>query len=86
MLHAARAVLEPVRGTCTVDVFTGAAHTFAPLLLEGVHRLPGLRGKPGPVENPVLSSKRAAFIDDLRPCAVRAGLVGTPGRAVGPSG
>ncbi|MFE3634731.1 methyltransferase [Streptomyces sp. NPDC059168] len=30
MLHAARAVLEPVRGTCTVDVFTGAAHTFAP--------------------------------------------------------
>ncbi|MFJ1662372.1 class I SAM-dependent methyltransferase [Streptomyces anthocyanicus] len=30
MLEAARAVLEPVRGTCTVDVFTGAAHTFAP--------------------------------------------------------
>ncbi|MFI7087618.1 class I SAM-dependent methyltransferase [Streptomyces anulatus] len=30
MLEAARAVLEPVRGACTVDVFTGAAHTFAP--------------------------------------------------------
>ncbi|MEU6346476.1 class I SAM-dependent methyltransferase [Streptomyces sp. NPDC046977] len=30
MLQAARAVLEPVRGACTVDVFTGAAHTFAP--------------------------------------------------------
>lgn len=30
MLHAARAALEPVRGTCTVDVCTGAAHTFAP--------------------------------------------------------
>jgi ubiquinone/menaquinone biosynthesis C-methylase UbiE len=30
MLEAARATLEPVRGTCTVDVFTGAAHTFAP--------------------------------------------------------
>ncbi|MEU7647266.1 class I SAM-dependent methyltransferase [Streptomyces huasconensis] len=30
MLEVARAALEPVRGTCTVDVFTGAAHTFAP--------------------------------------------------------
>ncbi|MFJ3877154.1 class I SAM-dependent methyltransferase [Streptomyces sp. NPDC090077] len=30
MLEAARAALEPVRGACTVDVFTGAAHTFAP--------------------------------------------------------
>ncbi|MFG2386059.1 methyltransferase domain-containing protein [Streptomyces avermitilis] len=30
MLEAARAVLEPVRGACTVDVFTGAAHDFAP--------------------------------------------------------
>ncbi|MFD7861356.1 methyltransferase domain-containing protein [Streptomyces sp. NPDC059783] len=30
MLQAARAVLEPVRGACTVDTFTGAAHTFAP--------------------------------------------------------
>jgi ubiquinone/menaquinone biosynthesis C-methylase UbiE len=30
MLQAARAALEPVRGACTVDVFTGAAHTFAP--------------------------------------------------------
>ncbi|MER5439108.1 class I SAM-dependent methyltransferase [Streptomyces sp. NPDC002790] len=30
MLQAARTVLEPVRGACTVDVFTGAAHTFAP--------------------------------------------------------
>ncbi|MFD7323940.1 class I SAM-dependent methyltransferase [Streptomyces sp. NPDC059875] len=30
MLEAARAALEPVRGTCTVDLFTGAAHTFAP--------------------------------------------------------
>ncbi|MFG2924293.1 class I SAM-dependent methyltransferase [Streptomyces sp. NPDC048305] len=30
MLQAASAVLEPVRGACTVDAFTGAAHTFAP--------------------------------------------------------
>jgi ubiquinone/menaquinone biosynthesis C-methylase UbiE len=30
MLQAALAALEPVRGTCTVDAFTGAAHTFAP--------------------------------------------------------
>ncbi|WP_328786370.1 class I SAM-dependent methyltransferase [Streptomyces sp. NBC_00273] len=30
MLEAARAILEPVRGACTVDVFTGAAHDFAP--------------------------------------------------------
>ncbi|MFE0704902.1 class I SAM-dependent methyltransferase [Streptomyces sp. NPDC058872] len=30
MLEVARAALEPVRGGCTVDVFTGAAHTFAP--------------------------------------------------------
>ncbi|RZU46120.1 methyltransferase family protein [Streptomyces sp. BK022] len=30
MLEAARAVLEPIRGACTVEVFTGAAHTFAP--------------------------------------------------------
>ncbi|WP_225827200.1 class I SAM-dependent methyltransferase [Streptomyces naphthomycinicus] len=30
MLKSARAALEPVRGACTVDVFTGAAHTFAP--------------------------------------------------------
>ncbi|MFB7252608.1 class I SAM-dependent methyltransferase [Streptomyces nojiriensis] len=30
MLEAARAALEPVRGACTVDVFSGAAHTFAP--------------------------------------------------------
>ncbi|MDR3033122.1 MAG: class I SAM-dependent methyltransferase [Kitasatospora sp.] len=30
MLEAARAALEPVRGTCTVDIFTGAAHTFTP--------------------------------------------------------
>ncbi|MFJ4151927.1 class I SAM-dependent methyltransferase [Streptomyces galbus] len=30
MLEAARAMLEPVHGACTVDVFTGAAHTFAP--------------------------------------------------------
>ncbi|MFI5857394.1 class I SAM-dependent methyltransferase [Streptomyces parvulus] len=30
MLKAARAGLEPLRGACTVDVFTGAAHTFAP--------------------------------------------------------
>ncbi|MEU4077573.1 class I SAM-dependent methyltransferase [Streptomyces venezuelae] len=30
MLEAARAAVEPVRGACTVDVFTGAAHTFAP--------------------------------------------------------
>ncbi|MFK0119292.1 class I SAM-dependent methyltransferase [Streptomyces sp. NPDC090994] len=30
MLQAARAALEPVRGACTVDVFTGAAHDFAP--------------------------------------------------------
>ncbi|MFJ7969643.1 class I SAM-dependent methyltransferase [Streptomyces sp. NPDC096324] len=28
MLEAARAALEPVRGACTVDVFTSAAHTF----------------------------------------------------------
>ncbi|MFD4258698.1 methyltransferase domain-containing protein [Streptomyces sp. NPDC058534] len=30
MLQAARVALEPVRGACTVDVFPGAAHTFAP--------------------------------------------------------
>ncbi len=30
MLEAARAAVEPVRGACTVDVFTGAAHDFAP--------------------------------------------------------
>lgn len=30
MLQAARTVLEPVCGACTVDAFTGAAHTFAP--------------------------------------------------------
>ncbi|MFK0017323.1 class I SAM-dependent methyltransferase [Streptomyces sp. NPDC091027] len=30
MLAAARDALEPVRGACTVDDFTGAAHTFAP--------------------------------------------------------
>ncbi|MFD9792524.1 class I SAM-dependent methyltransferase [Streptomyces sp. NPDC059070] len=30
MLEAARAVLEPFLGACTVDAFTGAAHTFAP--------------------------------------------------------
>ncbi|MFE1191255.1 methyltransferase [Streptomyces olivaceoviridis] len=30
MLKSARAALEPVRGACTVDVFTGAAHDFAP--------------------------------------------------------
>ncbi|WP_454663039.1 class I SAM-dependent methyltransferase [Streptomyces avermitilis] len=30
MLEAALATLEPVRGACTVDAFTGAAHTFAP--------------------------------------------------------
>ncbi|MET9694956.1 class I SAM-dependent methyltransferase [Streptomyces sp. NPDC006514] len=30
MLEAARSAIEPVRGACTVDVFTGAAHTFAP--------------------------------------------------------
>ncbi|MGW4106720.1 class I SAM-dependent methyltransferase [Streptomyces sp. NPDC004976] len=30
MLKSARAALEPVRGACTVDVFTGAAYTFAP--------------------------------------------------------
>lgn len=30
MLKTALAALEPVRGTCTVDAFTGAAHIFAP--------------------------------------------------------
>ncbi|MEE1769057.1 class I SAM-dependent methyltransferase [Streptomyces sp. JV185] len=30
MLETARAALEPVRRSCTVGVFTGAAHTFAP--------------------------------------------------------
>ncbi|MFI8193805.1 class I SAM-dependent methyltransferase [Streptomyces sp. NPDC085946] len=30
MLKSARAALEPVRGACTADVFTGAAHTFVP--------------------------------------------------------
>ncbi|CAM5276508.1 class I SAM-dependent methyltransferase (plasmid) [Streptomyces viridifaciens] len=30
MLETARTELEPVRGACTVDLFTGAAHTFAP--------------------------------------------------------
>ncbi|MFD8727722.1 methyltransferase domain-containing protein [Streptomyces sp. NPDC059611] len=30
MLQAARAALEPLRGACTVDTVTGAAHTFAP--------------------------------------------------------
>lgn len=30
MLEAARAGLEPVRGACTVDFFTGAADTFVP--------------------------------------------------------
>ncbi|MEF9886871.1 class I SAM-dependent methyltransferase [Streptomyces sp. P9-A4] len=30
MLEAARAALEPVNSVCTVDVFTGAAHTFTP--------------------------------------------------------
>ncbi|MFE7448171.1 methyltransferase [Streptomyces griseus] len=29
MLQTARTVLEPVRGACTVDAFTGTAHTFA---------------------------------------------------------
>ncbi|WP_433549175.1 class I SAM-dependent methyltransferase [Streptomyces sp. CA-294286] len=29
MLEAARAALEPVRGACTVGVYTGAAHSFA---------------------------------------------------------
>ncbi|MFF8036085.1 class I SAM-dependent methyltransferase [Streptomyces sp. NPDC016626] len=30
MLEAARAALEPVRGACMVDVFTGGAHDFTP--------------------------------------------------------
>jgi hypothetical protein len=30
MLKSARAALEPVRGACTVDVFTDAAHDFVP--------------------------------------------------------
>ncbi|MER8047494.1 class I SAM-dependent methyltransferase [Streptomyces sp. NPDC094032] len=39
MLDAAVAALEPVRGACTVDVFTGAAHTFSP---SGRGRAPSL--------------------------------------------
>ncbi|WP_435057725.1 methyltransferase domain-containing protein [Streptomyces sp. bgisy060] len=32
MLEAARAALEPVRGSCTVSAFTGEAHTFTPAM------------------------------------------------------